>query len=106
MLLGTAMAIGDARAVIGHQRGPGAHEQRGAAASGDPLRVTANRAGMRGVANEREADPGLFGPLDRARGPLHHRDGTETVAAIDHQSSAAIMDEPWLRLGIDLAGRQ
>src|SRR5262249_40062503 len=88
----TRRHAGNPRAVIGHQSGSGAHEQRGAATPGDPLRVTSDRAGMGGMTNEREANPGLFRALDRARGPLHYRDGTEAVAAVDHQSRAAIVD--------------
>ena len=94
---------GDAGAVIGHQGRPGAQQHRGATARGDPLRVAADGAGMRGFANERETDAGLLGALHRERRGRHHRDRSETVAAVEHEARAAVLRQPRLDFHIDLA---
>ena len=98
----TGRHAGNARAVIGHQCRTGTHQHGGAAALGHPLGVAPDRAGMGRVADESEADAGLFRPLDRARGRLHYRDRSEAVTALDNESRGAIMHEARLRLGIDL----
>ena len=94
---------GDPRAVIGHQGRTRAHEDGGAVALGDPLRVAPDRAGMRRLANEAEADAGLFCPLDRKRRGLHSSDRPETVAGIEHESRGAVVNQTRLCLRIDLA---
>ena len=75
----------------------------GAAALRDPLRVTADGAGMRGLANQPEADAGRFCPLNGDRGGLHDRDRAKTVAAVEHESRGAVMRQARLHLHVDFA---
>ena len=58
---------------------------------------------MRRLADEAEADAGLFRPLDGERGGLHDRHRPETVAAIEHERRGAVVAQLRLGVAVDLA---
>jgi hypothetical protein len=89
--------------VIGNKRNPSAHDQRGEAAIGEPLRVTADGADMRRLAHEAETDAERCSAFRRNRHRLHHRHRPETVATVEHESRGTIVGEPRHGVDVDLA---